>query len=55
VSNGAVDVLKEIDYAVELGVLSLPAITIDKELVFSSLPTLAQLSQALQQRSRQES
>jgi thioredoxin 1 len=48
-----VNVLEEIDYAVELGVLSLPAIAIDKELVFTSLPTLSQLSEALQRRSLQ--
>ena len=37
-----VNVLKEIDYAVSLGVLSTPAIAVNGELVFSSLPTPAQ-------------
>jgi thioredoxin 1 len=36
-----VDAVKELDYAVELGVLSLPAVAIDGVLVFSSLPTAA--------------
>lgn len=45
-----VDVLKELDYAVELGILSLPALAINKELVFTSLPTAAQLAKALQER-----
>lgn len=42
-----VNVLDEIDYAVELGVLTLPAIAIDGEVVFSSLPTSGQLKRAL--------
>lgn len=37
-----VDVLKEIEYAVSLGVLSMPAIAVDGELMFSSLPTAQQ-------------
>lgn len=49
-----VDVQKEMDYAVEVGVLNLPAVAIDGKLVFSSLPTEAQLTQALLQcRSRE--
>jgi thioredoxin 1 len=42
-----INVLDEMDYAVEHGVLSLPAIAIDGELVFSSLPTPQQLRAAL--------
>lgn len=34
-----VDVLEELDYAVSLGVLSMPAIAVNGELKFSSLPT----------------
>lgn len=34
-----VDVLDELDYAVELGVISLPAIAISGRLVFSSQPS----------------
>lgn len=45
-----VDVLDELDYAVELGVLSLPAIAIDGELVFASLPAPAQLAAAIARR-----
>ncbi len=45
-----VNVLDELDYAVELGVLTLPAIAIDGELVFSSLPTPQQLRAALTRR-----
>jgi thioredoxin-like negative regulator of GroEL len=41
------NVLDELDYAVELGVLTLPAIAIDGKLVFSSLPTPQQLRKAL--------
>jgi thioredoxin 1 len=48
-----VNIMEEIDYAVELGVLSLPAIAIDKELVFTSLPTPPQLSEALRKRGLQ--
>ncbi len=42
-----VNILKELDYAVSLGVLSTPAIAIDGELVFSSLPSPKKLQQAL--------
>jgi predicted thioredoxin/glutaredoxin len=45
-----VDVTAELDYAVEVGVLSLPAVVVDGELVFSSLPTAAQLTKELQRR-----
>jgi len=37
------NILEEIDYAVDLGVLTVPAIAIDGELVFSALPTTQQL------------
>jgi hypothetical protein len=45
------NVLEDLDYAVELGVLSLPAIAVDGELLFSSLPTPHQLRDALIRRS----
>ena len=45
-----VNVLEDLDHAVDLGVLTLPAIAIDGELVFSSLPTPEQLRAALKQR-----
>lgn len=45
-----VDVTKEFDYAVELGVMSLPALAVDGELVFSSLPSESQLRSELQRR-----
>lgn len=45
-----VDVLDELDYAVELGVLTLPAIAIDGQLVFASLPTPAELRSVLARR-----
>ena len=38
-----VNILEEIDYAVELGVMSSPAIAIDGRLVFSSLPSADKL------------
>lgn len=49
-----INVLDEMDYAVENGVLSLPAIVIDGELVFSSLPTSQQLRAALIRRNAAE-
>jgi thioredoxin 1 len=42
-----VNVLDELDHAVELGVLTLPAIVIEGELAFLSLPTPRQLRSAL--------
>lgn len=45
-----VNVLDELDYAVELGVLSLPAIAIDGELVFASLPSPSDLRSAIVRR-----
>ena len=46
--------LDELNYAVELGVATLPALAIDGELVFSSLPTCRQLRRALTERRRGE-
>ncbi|MBN9560939.1 MULTISPECIES: glutaredoxin family protein [unclassified Mesorhizobium] len=45
------NVLEDLDHAVELGVLALPAIAVDGELLFSSLPTPQQLRAALNRRS----
>jgi len=42
-----VNILEELDYAVSLGILSTPAIAINGELVFSSLPSSKKLQQAL--------
>ena len=42
-----IDIVQEIDYAVELGVLSVPAVAIDGRLVFARLPTAQQLVAAL--------
>ena len=44
------NVLDDLDYAVELGVMTLPSIVIDGELFFSSTPTVAQLRDALIER-----
>jgi hypothetical protein len=44
--------IDELDYAVELGVLRLPAMAINGELVFSSLPTARQLRQELAKRNK---
>lgn len=44
------NVLEEIDHAVELGVMTLPSIVIDGELVFPKLPTPEKLRQELLQR-----
>jgi thioredoxin 1 len=43
--------LDELDYAVSLGVVSLPAIAIDGRLVFSSLPTSQQFRRELTKQS----
>jgi heavy metal translocating P-type ATPase len=50
VSWREVDVVAETDRAVELGVVSTPAIAIDGELVFASLPRAGRLREALEQR-----
>ena len=44
------NVLDDLDYAVELGILTLPSIVVDGELVFTSMPTIAQLREALRKR-----
>jgi glutaredoxin len=43
VSWREVNILEEMDYAVDLGVMSSPAIAIDGALVFFSLPSAARL------------
>lgn len=45
-----VNILDEIDYAIELGVLSTPSIAINNELVFSSLPSAKKLRAELESR-----
>jgi len=45
-----VSVLDEMDYAVKLGVLSTPAIAVNGELVFTSLPSAKKLRQTLEQK-----
>lgn len=50
VSWREVNILEEMDYAVDLGILSSPAIAIDGELVFSSLPSADKLRAALSHR-----
>ena len=49
-----VNVLDELDYAVELGVLSMPAIAIDGELVFKSHPSAGKLREALETRLKEQ-
>jgi len=44
------NVLDDLDYAVELGVLTLPSIAVDGELVFTSMPTVTQLRETLMKR-----
>ena len=46
------NVLDELDYAVELGVLTLPSIAVDGKLIFTSMPTVAQLRTELIERSK---
>lgn len=50
-----VNVLDELDYAVELGVLSMPAIAIDGELEFMSHPSAGKLRKALEIRLQAQS
>jgi len=45
-------VLDDLDHAVELGVITLPSIVVDGELVFTSMPTVTQLRDALIERNR---
>ncbi len=45
-----VNILEEIDYAVQLGVLSTPAIAINGDLVFTALPSEKKLRRVLEQR-----
>lgn len=45
-----VSILDELDYAVELGILSAPAIAIDGKLVFASLPSATALLAELEKR-----
>ncbi len=45
-----VNILEEMDYAVELGILSPPAIAIDGELVFPALPSPNRLRAELAKR-----
>lgn len=47
-----VNILEEIDYAVELGVMSPPSLAIDGELVFPALPTPERLRMELEKRLR---
>ncbi|MDZ4142552.1 MAG: thioredoxin family protein [Methylotenera sp.] len=42
-----INVLEELDYAVSLGVLTMPAIAVNGELTFPSLPTPEQFRAAL--------
>ncbi len=44
------NVLEDLDHAVEVGVLTLPSIAIDGEVVFASLPTSRQLRRELVKR-----
>ena len=45
-----VNILQEMDYAIELGVLSTPSIAINGELAFTALPSAKQLLKALENR-----
>ncbi len=42
-----INILQEMDYAIELGVLSTPSIAINGELIFTALPSVKQLQQTL--------
>jgi thioredoxin len=55
IESREVNVLEELDYAVKLGVLSMPAIAIDGELVFRSHPSAGKLRAALEARLKKQS
>jgi glutaredoxin len=46
------NVLDDLDHAVGIGVMTLPSIVVDGELVFTSMPTVTQLRDALIERNR---
>ncbi len=46
------NVLDHVDYAVECGVLNVPAVVVDGELLFASLPTPRQMTTALAERNQ---
>jgi glutaredoxin len=45
-----VDIMQDMDYAVDLGVMSTPAIAIDGQLVFTSLPSKEKLLAEIKRR-----
>ena len=45
-----VNILDELDHAIELGVMTTPSIAIDSELVFASLPSAKKLRTELENR-----
>ena len=45
-----VNVLDELDYAISLGVLSLPSVVVDGKVLFTSLPTAKQLRSVLEEK-----
>ena len=47
-----IDIVKNIDFAVDLGVLTVPAVAIDGALVFAKLPTVRQLMSELTARTQ---
>lgn len=49
-----INLLDELDYAVEIGVLTPPSIAIDGELVFPRLPSAAKLREELARRLERE-
>ncbi len=49
-----VNILDDLDYAVELGVMSTPSIAINGDLVFSSLPSAKKLRAELESRLGQD-
>jgi thioredoxin len=42
-----VNVFDDLNHAVQLGVMTLPSVVVDGELVFTSMPTIAQLRHVL--------
>jgi glutaredoxin len=50
-----VNILEEMDYAVDLGVMASPSIAIDGELVFVSLPSAGKLRSELEKRLEKDS
>jgi len=49
-----VNILDELNYSIELGVLTTPAIAINKEIIFTGLPSTGKLRKYLENRIKEK-